>query len=686
MKTIKILSALAAVCALVIGCAKEGLNVYDEIQVSSSYIGLSNNEGTNSKTITVTAKDSWSATGAPEWLSISPASGGAGESSVTFSAVKASETREATIKLVCAGKTQNIIVKQEAEKVELQPITVEEALKVCKEFPGGEQFRRVKGIVCKIQEIDTGQYGNATFYISDDGSFGKDNWLEIYRGYWFEGKKFAPGDGFAVGDEITIEGNLMLYGGSTPETVQYTAYVVELNKSLISVDEAYTETLPLEGGQFDVKLICKGDGVSIKIAEDAKSWLSVAGIKTSGEKATVTFLAASNAGGDRSTDITFLTTSEGKEYSANTTVAQAGAIIDCTIAEFNAAPVGETQYRISGIVTKLEQDSEKYGANLYIKDATGETYIYGTTDATGTVKTLASFGAKEGDIVEFVGKRAEHSGNPQIAKAVYQWHKSVTPMTAAAAMALEDDDKSDPKNYVKLTGEVTDGSASGHKFDLKTYGNFDLVDESGAAYVYGVSTGWKGETKKFESLGVKEGDIITIVGYKTSYTSGGVTTNEIVGMYVSHESGEAPEPVGDDMVITKSDVPTKYPTEATTYTINGYDYSILNVANYGDGIQMKKGGSYISSLTSAKRAIASVRVDANMEKYPADAQFGWDPSNIKLYVKAAADGEEVPVAGVKDDTGITYTVAEGDYKFFTLKNESSFAVYLDTITATVVAE
>ncbi len=682
MKIVKILSALAAVCALVIGCAKETPNVWNEIQVSSSYVGLPKDGG--SKTITVTAKDSWTISEIPNWLTITPANGSAGETTVTFSAAKATENHENTVKLVCAGKTQSIIVKQEAEKVEPKTLTVAEAIEICnaladKEVAPGEY--RVKGIVCGIVDLSV-QYGNVTFWISDDGKSVDGKKFEVYRALWLNGAAFKAGDNLDIGDEVIIEGKIMKYG-TTPETKEKEAYVYQINKSLIKCDSlvfngAKLEALPIEGGSFEAALVCKGNGVSVSIPDNAKSWLSVTGIQTAGEKATVTFLAAPNAGGDRSTDITFTTTSGGKEYSAAASVTQKGAILEVSVAEFNAAPVGTTVYRLGGFVTKVDNATN---GSFHFKDFSGETYAYKATN-------FADFsGLKIGDIVTIIGTRGQYNETIELMNGKIENVKPVTIKTAAEANALDDDNKNDHQHYIMISGIVTNGSAkSGHKFDLKDYGNFDLVDETGEIYVYGVSTGWKGAKGNgaFATLGVKEGDKITIVAYKTSYNG----MNQLVGYYYSHESGEAPEPVGDDMVISSGDVPSSYPTEATTYTINGYDYSILNVANFGkgDGIQMKKGGSYISSISAAKRAIASVRVDANMAKYPADAQYPWDPSGIKLYVKATADGEEVAVEGVKDDTGITYTVAEGEYKFFTLKNESTFAVYLDKITAKVVAE
>ena len=57
--------------------------------------------------------------------------------------------------------------------------------------------------------------------------------------------------------------------------------------------------------------------------------------------------------------------------------------------------------------------------------------------------------------------------------------------------------------------------------DNDQYGNFDLVDETGSVYVYGLLSEKGGEKKKFQELaaakGIKEGSTITIIGNRGSY-------------------------------------------------------------------------------------------------------------------------------------------------------------------------
>lgn len=79
----------------------------------------------------------------------------------------------------------------------------------------------VKGIISQIDEIST-SYGNATYYISDDGK--TDKQLEIFRGYYIGGEKFSDdnieevNEKMQVGKKITVLGKLTLYR----ETIEIT--------------------------------------------------------------------------------------------------------------------------------------------------------------------------------------------------------------------------------------------------------------------------------------------------------------------------------------------------------------------------------------------------------------------------------------------------------------------------------
>lgn len=74
----------------------------------------------------------------------------------------------------------------------------------------------VKGIVSKVETDGknawSSQYGNITYYISDDGKSA--NEFEVYRGLGLDGAKFASQDGVNVGDEVVVCGKVLNFKGT----------------------------------------------------------------------------------------------------------------------------------------------------------------------------------------------------------------------------------------------------------------------------------------------------------------------------------------------------------------------------------------------------------------------------------------------------------------------------------------
>lgn len=77
----------------------------------------------------------------------------------------------------------------------------------------------IKGKISLVNSVDTGNYGNAEYYISNDGA--TNNHLMVFRGYWLNGAKFttATAPQLAVGKTVVILGKLKDYNG-TPEVDQ----------------------------------------------------------------------------------------------------------------------------------------------------------------------------------------------------------------------------------------------------------------------------------------------------------------------------------------------------------------------------------------------------------------------------------------------------------------------------------
>lgn len=74
----------------------------------------------------------------------------------------------------------------------------------------------VMGRICAspAPEINT-SYGNATYYISADGS--TTDQLEIFRGYSLGGNKFTATTDLSAGDSVIVYGQLTYYNNTTPE-------------------------------------------------------------------------------------------------------------------------------------------------------------------------------------------------------------------------------------------------------------------------------------------------------------------------------------------------------------------------------------------------------------------------------------------------------------------------------------
>ena len=493
-------SLVAVVAAMFTGCNDDKDPTYlSEIRVSQSYVSLSTGGG--SSTINVEASGSWTVSGAPEWLTVSPASG-SGSGTITFSA-EAAEGRTAEILINCQGQTQRINIIQGLATV---------STATCAQVLAGPDSKtyRVTGAVTKIANTT---YGN--WYLNDGTG-------EVYIYGTLDSKggtKNFSSWGLEVGDQITIQGPKTTYNG-TVELVDVT--VVKIVKSLIKVDSltvdgVQSSTLPVDGGEITAHLTCKGNGAAVEIPADAKDWLGVTS-STAGANPTITFYAKANEGGDRETTVTFKTTDGSKEYTSQATIKQKGAIVECSIADFLAAAVGNTQYRLTGVITKVA--GAAYG-NVYIKDYSGEAYVYGI----GAKGDFEAKGLKVGDVVTLVGKRGEYKGTAQMTGGQLEKSISVTEVSIADFLAKEDN----ANVYYMVSGKIDEIAND-------TYGNLYITDGTNRLYVYGCYPGWgaTGDNRKgaIATYGIAVGDKLTVIGPKSTYKG---TPQVNGGVYFSHE-------------------------------------------------------------------------------------------------------------------------------------------------------
>lgn len=92
--------------------------------------------------------------------------------------------------------------------------TVAKALELIEAGEGLDAKVYVKGIISSIKSVDTGEWGNATYNISDNGK--EEKVLVIYRGYYLGPKdnKFTSADQIKVGDNVVVYGKLVNYNGT----------------------------------------------------------------------------------------------------------------------------------------------------------------------------------------------------------------------------------------------------------------------------------------------------------------------------------------------------------------------------------------------------------------------------------------------------------------------------------------
>lgn len=489
----------------------------ENIVLDQTYVAIPEEGG--QVTVNITATEAWAVTSElPSWLNANVTEGQAGETKLVLSAEASNGGREAEIQITAGANKQMLLVRQGS---------LEASSATCKEVIAGPDSKtyRVTGTVTAIANTTYGNWylndGTGEVYIY--GTLDKDGATKNFSSL-----------GIELGDVVTVEGPKTTYG-TTVELVNVT--VLKIVKSLIKVAAA-PSTIGKDGGIAEVKIAYKGNGAFVSIPEEYQSWISlsgmdyVAGVPTKiepapADTAIIKLNIAANDGGARAGQISVSSANSSSSSSVTVDVEQEGSIQDLTCAQFNAQEDGNAQYKVHGVITSIVNDT--YG-NYYINDGTGEVYVYGTLDAEGNTKNFASLGLKVGDEVTLQSVKTSYKNAPQMKNAVVVSSVAHDTKTVAELKALEDD----KNTYYYVTGTVCHAEEANAKFDLDKYGNFGLQDETGIIYVYGVTDALDGVTKNFGATGVKEGDKITMLAYKTSYNG----TIEIVGKFIKKESAE----------------------------------------------------------------------------------------------------------------------------------------------------
>ena len=447
----------------------------------------------------------------PTWLKLDKASGSAGETKVTLHADATNGGRSTQLEIVCNGQRQYLNVMQGDQTP--QEATVADVLA----GPDGKTFR----VTGTVEDIYNTTYGN--WYLRD-----KTGRLTIYGTLDKEGKtqNFAS-LGIENGDVVTIEGPKTTYG-TTVELVDVT--VIKITKAMLKLVETQSAPASKDGGDFVVKVAFKGKSVNPVIPDDAKNWLGVSSIKTfagvpsktvtnPADTALITFHCQPNSGSARSAEVPVTSGTT----TLKATVKQAGNVQQVTLAEFRNQPVGTAEYRISGVVTKVDTKNGNIWVNDYT-DPTGTVEIY-------KVKNMPA-GLKAGDIVTATGVRAQYKTTVEMGDGTN--HPVIDKVESAKSVTLAGFNAApDGSELLVITGTVKE-------IKNGTYGNIYVTDGTNDVYVYGVygygaAKGSADRQNFLANNGIAVGDKITIVGPKTTF-NGTVEMNG--GYYVSHTKAQ----------------------------------------------------------------------------------------------------------------------------------------------------
>ena len=595
------------------------------------------------------------------------------------------------------------------------PYTCADVIKYVQSLDGEESAVEVyvKGIVVEVTDQFATPYGNGTFTMSDDGT--AVNVFTAYRVLYLGNQKYSNGkEQVKAGDEVVVYGKVVNYRGNTPETVQGSAFLYSLN----GVSEGGTSTVegePTGSGTLEDPF---NSVAAIKYAQEVGDTESPKEVYIKGKVASITEQYGTQYG-----NATFTISDDGtangaftvyralylgnQKYTSGDLLKEKDDVIVCgkvtcfkgntpetvqgkaylyslngktggdapqpggevkkvTVAEFNAAAVSDEWYQLTGKVTNLK-DNDIYG-NFDLVDETGSVYVYGLLSEKGGEKKLfqdlvAAKGIKEGSTITIIGNRGEYNGKIEVMNAYFVSIEggSVTPdpqpgdevktVTVAEFNAAEVSDV-----WYQLTGKVTNLK------DNDIYGNFDLVDETGSVYVYGLLSEKGGAKKLFQDLvaakGIKEGSTITIIGNRGEYNG----KIEVMNAYfVSIEGGsDNPNPgggggevSGSSITVNAADFGFDDKGAATSYTLSDGTKIVFDKGE-GTTAPAYYAGSYASVRIYAKNTV-TITASKKIAKVAITTTSASGSTKYNGNDEAYAEGSSKVSINKESDTSVSFS-------------------------------
>ncbi len=580
-------------------------------------------------TIKLLATEDWTAKVEPatsldnaDGISVSPASGSASEQVQTVTvhvAANAEYNRAALVSFIGSRLSGAATINQAGAQGE-------RVLRItCAEFNKKPVDASVYYELCGTVTNITDEYYN-DFYIND-GTVEGDG-VYVYGLYESKGASrinyYLQQMDIREGDILTLRA----YRG------EYNGTIEAMQAFYVSHEKSKTPSIAL--GLESYEASAAGETFDLAVSSNAVTWTLSSDVDwitfepaTGNASATVKVTVAPGEGGTGT-----VTLSANGLDPVTCTVIRADVQV-LTVAEFNALPDDLSKnYQVSGIVSGINE-GDKYG-NFYITDETGTMYTYGFLAEKGGATQqfqaiLEATGLKNGDYLTLIGPKTSYKDSPQAKNSWYVSH--ISSLTVAEFLALED--KAGP--YV-LKGKITNVVNT-------SYGNFDLVDETGTIYVYGIYDDYTADKatkqKVYEAKGLKEGDIVTLFGPKSTYNG----VPQVNGStYVLHEEGTEPEPepTPSDTLVSVAGINAAIAAgEGTSEFVVKLSDAVVTYVNGGNafiedatgGIQLYKSGH---GLVAGQKINGVVSGSGKMYNGYAEAT-DWDVTKASV-----EEGAEIP--------------------------------------------
>lgn len=133
---------------------------------------------------------------------------------------------------------------------------------------GLDKYVYIKGVVSQVKECSA-QFGNATFYITEDGTGDKTSFY-VYRVKGLGNQKITSDDAVKVGDNVVIYAQVVDYNG-TYETAQNTGYIYSLNGNTAGGDTPAAGEAKGDGTKDNPFNCVAANQAASKLAADTES-------------------------------------------------------------------------------------------------------------------------------------------------------------------------------------------------------------------------------------------------------------------------------------------------------------------------------------------------------------------------------------------------------------------------------